>query len=65
MSEVAGRMATQIGAQYLTKNKWWKRNSTRWNPGVSRGKVTIIGGGMAGTNAARSCNWNGCACNCY
>ena len=53
MSEVAGRMATQIGAQYLTKNKWWKRYSSWRVPGVSRGKVTVIGGGQAGTNAAR------------
>lgn len=53
MSEVAGRMATQIGAQYLEKTKGGKGILLSGVPGVSRGKVTIIGGGQAGTNAAR------------
>lgn len=53
MSEVAGRMAIQIGAQYLEKNKGGKGILLSGVPGVSRGKVTIIGGGQAGSNAAR------------
>lgn len=53
MSEVAGRMATQIGAQYLEKTKGGKGILLAGIPGVSRGKVVIIGGGQAGTNAAR------------
>lgn len=53
MSEVAGRMATQIGAQYLQKTNGGKGILLAGIPGVSRGKVTVIGGGQAGTNAAR------------
>ncbi|PID22031.1 alanine dehydrogenase [Sporosarcina sp. P3] len=53
MSEVAGRMATQIGAQYLEKTKGGKGILLAGVPGVSRGKVVIIGGGQAGANAAR------------
>ena len=53
MSEVAGRMATQIGAEYLQKINGGKGILLSGVPGVSRGKVTIIGGGMAGTNAAK------------
>ncbi|WP_153730659.1 alanine dehydrogenase [Sporosarcina obsidiansis] len=53
MSEVAGRMATQIGAQYLEKTKGGKGILLSGVPGVSRGKIAIIGGGQAGTNAAR------------
>lgn len=53
MSEVAGRMATQIGAQFLEKPKGGKGILLGGVPGVKRGKVTIIGGGVAGTNAAK------------
>ncbi|GIP44000.1 alanine dehydrogenase [Paenibacillus sp. J45TS6] len=53
MSEVAGRMAAQIGAQLLEKNKGGKGILLSGIPGVSRGKVTIIGGGIVGTNAAK------------
>lgn len=53
MSEVAGRMATQIGAQFLQKTNGGKGILLAGIPGVSRGKVTVIGGGQAGTNAAR------------
>lgn len=52
MSEVAGRMATQIGAQFLEKTKGGKGVLLSGVPGVSRGRVVIIGGGQAGTNAA-------------
>ncbi|WP_370295251.1 alanine dehydrogenase [Rossellomorea marisflavi] len=53
MSEVAGRMATQIGAQFLEKIHGGKGVLLSGVPGVSRSKVTIIGGGVAGTNAAK------------
>lgn len=53
MSEVAGRMAAQIGAQFLEKPKGGKGILLAGVPGVSRGKVMIIGGGVVGTNAAK------------
>ncbi len=53
MSEVAGRMATQIGAQYLEKMEGGKGILLSGVPGVQRGNVTVIGGGQAGTNAVR------------
>ena len=53
MSEVAGRMASQIGAQFLQKNNGGKGILLGGIPGVKRGKVTVIGGGVVGTNAAK------------
>ncbi|MDN3018234.1 alanine dehydrogenase [Paenibacillus sp. BSR1-1] len=53
MSEVAGRMAAQIGAQFLEKVYGGKGILLSGVPGVQRGTVTIIGGGVAGTNAAK------------
>ncbi|RFU60675.1 alanine dehydrogenase [Bacillus sp. V59.32b] len=53
MSEVAGRMSAQIGAQFLEKPKGGKGILLSGVPGVKRGKVTIIGGGAVGTNAAK------------
>ncbi|MEQ6354509.1 alanine dehydrogenase [Lysinibacillus sp. M3] len=53
MSEVAGKMATQIGAQFLEKNHEGKGILLGGVSGVPRGKVTVIGGGIAGTNAAK------------
>ncbi len=53
MSEVAGRMASQIGAQFLEKVHGGKGILLGGVPGVKTGKVTIIGGGIAGTNAAK------------
>lgn len=53
MSEVAGRMSAQIGAQFLEKPDGGKGILLSGVPGVRRGKVTIIGGGVAGTNAAK------------
>ncbi|WP_046228385.1 alanine dehydrogenase [Paenibacillus dauci] len=53
MSEVAGRMAVQIGAQFLERPHGGKGILLSGVPGVKRGKVTIIGGGVVGTNAAR------------
>ncbi|HSJ39112.1 MAG TPA: alanine dehydrogenase [Planococcus sp. (in: firmicutes)] len=53
MSEVAGKMATQIGAQFLEKIYGGGGILLGGIPGVSRGNVTVIGGGVAGTNAAK------------
>ncbi|MEK4030061.1 alanine dehydrogenase [Pseudobacillus sp. FSL P4-0506] len=53
MSEVAGRMAAQIGAQFLEKNQGGKGVLLGGVPGVKKSKVTVIGGGMVGTNAAK------------
>lgn len=53
MSEVAGRMATQVGAYYLQKNHGGKGILMGGVTGVKPGKVTIIGGGVVGTNAAK------------
>ena len=53
MSEVAGRMATQIGAYYLQKDHGGKGILLGGVPGVKRGRVTIVGGGVVGTNAAK------------
>ncbi|MBL5873446.1 alanine dehydrogenase [Bacillus sporothermodurans] len=53
MSEVTGRMAAQVGAQFLEKTQGGKGILLSGVPGVKRGKVTIIGGGMVGTNAAK------------
>ncbi|ALC90718.1 alanine dehydrogenase [Bacillus sp. FJAT-18017] len=53
MSEVAGRMSAQIGAQYLQKVNGGQGILLSGVPGVSRGKVTIVGGGIVGTNAAK------------
>lgn len=53
MSEVAGRMATQIGAYYLQKDHGGKGILLGGVTGVERGRVTIIGGGIVGVNAAK------------
>lgn len=53
MSEVAGRMATQIGAYYLQKDHGGKGLLLGGVTGVHRANVTIIGGGVVGTNSAK------------
>lgn len=53
MSEVAGRMSTQIGAEYLQANNGGKGVLLGGVPGVRKGRVTIIGCGIAGTNAMK------------
>jgi alanine dehydrogenase len=53
MSEVAGRMATQVGAQYLTKTHGGRGLLLGGVPGVAPAKVAVIGGGMVGTNSAQ------------
>ncbi len=53
MSEVAGKMATQIGATYLKKQNGGKGVLLGGVPGVQRGKVVIIGAGVVGMNACK------------
>ena len=53
MSEVAGRMAVQIGAQLLEKPHGGKGILLAGVPGVKAAEVVIIGGGIVGTNAAK------------
>ncbi len=53
MSEVAGRLAVQEGAYYLGKARGGRGILLSGVPGVPRGNVAILGGGTAGTNAAR------------
>jgi alanine dehydrogenase len=53
MSEIAGRMAIQVGAHYLEKPAGGRGVLLGGVPGVSRGLVTIIGGGVVGMNAAK------------
>ncbi len=53
MSEVAGRMATQIGAFYLQRDHGGKGVLLGGVTGVRPAQVTIIGGGVVGTNAAK------------
>jgi alanine dehydrogenase len=53
MSEVAGRMAIQVGAHCLEKEQGGIGILLGGVPGVGAAKVVILGGGVAGTNAAR------------
>ena len=53
MSEVAGRMSIQVGAQCLEKQHGGKGLLLGGVPGVRRGRVCIIGGGYVGINAAK------------
>lgn len=53
MSEVAGRLSVQIGANYLLKPNHGQGVLLSGVPGVPCGVVTILGAGMAGANAAR------------
>lgn len=53
MSEVAGRMSVQIGAQMLEKPWGGKGILLGGVPGVESAQVVIIGGGIVGTNAAK------------
>ena len=53
MSEVAGRMAVQVGAHCLEKEQGGMGVLLGGVPGVPAAKVVILGGGVAGTNAAR------------
>lgn len=53
MSEVAGRMSVQVGAQFLEKPWGGKGVLLGGVPGVEPAQVVIIGGGVVGTNAAK------------
>lgn len=53
MSEIAGRLAVQEGAKYLEKTFGGRGVLLGGVPGVERGKVGIIGGGVVGTNACK------------
>jgi alanine dehydrogenase len=53
MSEVAGRMSVQVGAAYLEKEHGGRGILLGGVPGVPPAHVTIVGGGIVGTNAAR------------
>jgi alanine dehydrogenase len=53
MSEVAGRMAVQVGAQYLERPNGGRGILLGGIPGVAPAKVVVIGGGIVGHNAAK------------
>ncbi len=53
MSEVAGRMATQVGAYHLQKAEGGLGALLGGVPGVDSGNVVVIGGGVAGFNATK------------
>ena len=53
MSEVAGRMSIQVGAHCLEKERQGMGVLLGGVPGVTAASVVVIGGGVAGTNAAR------------
>ncbi len=62
MSEVAGRMATQVGARYLEKSQGGRGVLLGGVPGVAPALVVVIGGGVVGTNAARIAMGMGARC---
>lgn len=53
MSEIAGRMATQIGAHFLEKSNGGSGILLGGVPGVTPADVVVLGGGIVGANAAR------------
>ena len=53
MSMVAGRMSVQAGAHFLEKEEGGRGILLSGMPGVEKGHVSIIGGGIVGSNAAR------------
>lgn len=53
MSEVAGRLAIQIGVTLLQKERGGKGLLVGGVPGVARGRVSVIGAGTVGINAVR------------
>ncbi len=59
MSEVAGRLAAQVGAYHLTKPAGGRGVLMGGVPGVGWADVVVIGGGTAGYNAARVANGMG------
>jgi alanine dehydrogenase len=53
MSEVAGKLSIQAGAKSLEKSQGGRGILLGGVPGVAKAKVVILGGGVAGTNAAK------------
>ena len=53
MSEIAGRMAVQVGAHYLERTHGGSGKLLAGVPGVAPANVVIIGSGIAGINAAK------------
>jgi alanine dehydrogenase len=53
MSEVAGRLAIQVGVTYLQRDKGGKGLLIGGVPGVPRGRVTVVGAGIVGINSVR------------
>lgn len=53
MSEVAGRLSVQVGAHYLMKHMGGEGILIGGVPGTPAGRVLVLGGGVAGFNAAR------------
>ncbi len=53
MSEVAGRMSVMVGTYFLANHEGGRGTLLGGVPGVLPGRVTIIGGGTSGVNAAR------------
>ena len=53
MSRIAGRLAVQMGAHYLEKQQGGRGVLLGGVPGVPAGQVTILGGGIVGTEAAK------------
>jgi alanine dehydrogenase len=53
MSEVAGRMSVQVGAQYLEAPNGGRGVLLGGVPGVAPANIVILGGGVVGTNAAK------------
>ena len=56
MSEVAGRMASQVGAQYLEAPNGGRGVLLAGIPGVAPANVVVLGGGIVGHNAAKIAN---------
>ena len=59
MSEVAGRLSVQMGCAALEAKNGGKGLLLSGVPGVPPGKITILGGGISGINAAHSRNRHG------
>ena len=53
MSEIAGRMSVLVGGYFLAKHAGGSGTLLGGVPGVLPGRVVVIGGGVAGINAAR------------
>ena len=54
MSQIAGRLSIQEGAKYIEKSYGGRGILLGGGPGVERGKIVIVGGGIAGTYAAKA-----------